>query len=72
MPIYEFQCPTCDSTKEVVQDFDTEAPVCVICSVLMRRLISSPSRIKMGIVPLRYQRLGIKPPQSWEPGPGEA
>lgn len=32
MPVYVFQCPVCDSTKEVLQSYQDEAPDCTECA----------------------------------------
>ena len=33
MPIYEYECPTCHRTSEVIQKFDDPSPTCGDCEV---------------------------------------
>jgi putative FmdB family regulatory protein len=44
MPLYEYECPFCKTTAEVIQKFEDPAPVCANDqhSEGMRRLVSAP------------------------------
>ena len=39
MPIYEYTCDTCKTTKELLQNFNSPAPTC--CKSKMKKLISN-------------------------------
>lgn len=60
MPRYEYECPVCKLTAELLQTFDGAAPSCEgedHCSI-MRRLISVPSRAQIKIGCTGAQRIG--------------
>lgn len=44
MPLYDYECPVCGTTAELIQKFDGAAPVCVgdDHAVAMSRLVSAP------------------------------
>jgi putative FmdB family regulatory protein len=49
MPIYEYQCDSCGSQRELfVRSADVAAPMCAVCRKRMRRVISPTSFILKG------------------------
>lgn len=69
MPIYEYECPICYATKEVLQKVD-ELPPWACCAVStesgpvdirMRRIMSAPARAQFkgsGFYETDYKRRG--------------
>lgn len=42
MPIYEFKCPVCGNSKEVIISNKSQNPIC--CNTEMKQMISGPSK----------------------------
>lgn len=40
MPLYEYRCGGCDTTIEVLQKFEDDAPSCEICGRKLKKIIS--------------------------------
>ena len=48
MPIYEYRCPDCKKTKEVLQKIGALPPMCEPCQLSMHRQISRTSFVLKG------------------------
>ena len=53
MPLYEYRCPTCETTYEkIVRMGASETPPCPGCGATnTKRLISAPARVSGGCSP---------------------
>lgn len=64
MPLYEFQCPKCNLTFDIVIHYRAENPFCSKCGVRMNRKIGGANlQIKVDNVPpsLRKKSFGTAP-----------
>jgi len=49
MPIYEYKCPSCGYTTELLQKMnDPKVPVCLKCNISMKKLIAPSTFILKG------------------------